>query len=63
MLGSQRALLFDMGWAIDDMRQFVEQSTSLPIIVVNSHTLFDHMGDNSRWTRYTPQTVISPGIA
>jgi glyoxylase-like metal-dependent hydrolase (beta-lactamase superfamily II) len=38
ILGSKRALLFDTG--------LVSQLTSLPVTVLNSHTHFDHVGDN-----------------
>jgi glyoxylase-like metal-dependent hydrolase (beta-lactamase superfamily II) len=44
--GSKRALLFDTGLGIGDMRKVVTQLTSLPITVLNSHTHFDHIGDN-----------------
>ena len=44
--GSRRALLFDTGLGIGDMRALVTQLTKLPITVLNSHTHFDHIGDD-----------------
>jgi glyoxylase-like metal-dependent hydrolase (beta-lactamase superfamily II) len=44
--GSDRALLFDTGLGIGDMRALVTQLTSLPITVLNSHSHFDHIGDD-----------------
>jgi glyoxylase-like metal-dependent hydrolase (beta-lactamase superfamily II) len=50
ILGSKRALLFDTGLGIGDMRELVSQLTHLPITVLNSHTHFDHIGDNGQFT-------------
>jgi glyoxylase-like metal-dependent hydrolase (beta-lactamase superfamily II) len=44
--GSKSALLFDTGMGISDLKKVVGQLTSLPIIVLNSHTHNDHVGDN-----------------
>jgi len=44
--GSRRALLFDTGLGIGDMRKIVTRLTSLPITVLNSHTHYDHIGGN-----------------
>jgi glyoxylase-like metal-dependent hydrolase (beta-lactamase superfamily II) len=46
IVGSKRALLFDTGIGVGDMRALVAQLTRLPITVLNSHTHFDHIGDN-----------------
>ena len=46
ILGSKRALLFDTGLGMGDMRKLVSQLTTLPITVLNSHTHFDHIGDD-----------------
>ena len=44
--GDNRALLFDTGLGIGNMRRVVEQLTDLDIIVLNSHTHYDHIGGN-----------------
>ncbi len=50
IVGSKRALLFDTGMGIGDMRQLVSHLTRLPITVLNSHSHFDHIGGNWQFT-------------
>lgn len=49
ILGSDRALLFDTGMGIDNIKAVVEGLTKLPVSVLNSHTHNDHVGDNWRF--------------
>lgn len=49
IIGSERAVLFDTGMGIKDISKVVKQLTDLEVIVVNSHTHFDHVGDNHRF--------------
>lgn len=49
VLGSKRALLFDTGLGIGNIRAVVEQLTRLPITVLNSHTHVDHIGGNAQF--------------
>lgn len=49
VVGSKKALLFDTGMGISNIRKVVEGLTSLPVIVLNSHTHNDHVGDNWRF--------------
>jgi glyoxylase-like metal-dependent hydrolase (beta-lactamase superfamily II) len=46
ILGEKRALLFDTGMGISDVKKLTGELTKLPIIVVNSHTHDDHVGGN-----------------
>jgi glyoxylase-like metal-dependent hydrolase (beta-lactamase superfamily II) len=46
ILGKKRALLFDTGMGISDMKKLVQGLTPLPVSVLNSHTHNDHVGDN-----------------
>ncbi len=46
ILGNKRALLFDTGMGIGDLKKVTDQLTRLPIVVLNSHTHDDHVGDN-----------------
>lgn len=50
LLGTKRAVLFDTGMGISNIRNVVEGLTSLPVSVLNSHTHNDHVGDNWRFT-------------
>ena len=47
ILGRERALLFDTGMGIADIRAEVEALTNLPVLAVNSHFHYDHVGGNS----------------
>lgn len=49
ILGKDQALMFDTGLGIGDMRRVVDQLTSLPVIVLNSHTHYDHIGGNHQF--------------
>lgn len=49
IIGSEQAMLFDTGMGIKDISLVVSQLTDLEITVVNSHTHFDHVGDNHRF--------------
>ncbi|MFZ5918719.1 MAG: MBL fold metallo-hydrolase [Chloroflexota bacterium] len=49
ILGDERAVLFDTGMGIGNIRTEVEHLTSLPVLVVNSHSHYDHVGDNHRF--------------
>jgi len=51
VVGAERALMFDTGLGMSPIRPVVEQLTSLPIVVLNSHTHFDHVGGNAEFDR------------
>jgi glyoxylase-like metal-dependent hydrolase (beta-lactamase superfamily II) len=46
IVGNRRALLFDTGMGISDIRKVTTELTNLPIAVFNSHTHDDHVGGN-----------------
>jgi len=46
IVGSNRAVLFDSGMGIGDVKAVVEKLTKLPVMVLNSHTHGDHVGGN-----------------
>jgi glyoxylase-like metal-dependent hydrolase (beta-lactamase superfamily II) len=46
IVGEKRALLFDTGMGISDVKKVVTELTKLPIVVLNSHTHDDHVGGN-----------------
>lgn len=49
IVGSQKVILFDTGMGIKDISKVVRQLTDHEVIVVNSHTHFDHVGDDYRF--------------
>jgi glyoxylase-like metal-dependent hydrolase (beta-lactamase superfamily II) len=46
IVGEKRALLFDTGMGISDIKKLTAELTRLPIVVLNSHTHDDHVGGN-----------------
>jgi len=46
IVGDKYALLFDTGMGISDIKKTVQGITTLPIVVLNSHTHNDHVGGN-----------------
>jgi glyoxylase-like metal-dependent hydrolase (beta-lactamase superfamily II) len=47
--GSKLAILIDTGMGVGDIRAVVEDRTSLPVSVLNSHAHWDHIGGNWRF--------------
>ena len=50
IMGRKKAVLFDTGMGISDIKKLTAELTQLPISVVNSHTHNDHVGDNWRFS-------------
>lgn len=44
--GTEQALLFDTGLGIGNMRELVSELVDINVIVLNSHTHYDHIGGN-----------------
>lgn len=60
IVGSKRALLFDTGMGISDIKKVTAELTKLPMVVLNSHTHNDHVGGNWEFeTVYSMNTDFS----
>ncbi len=63
ILGEKRALLFDTGLGVGKISSVVHDLTPLSIIVVNSHSHFDHVGGNAEfqeiWNQNSPYTLAN----
>lgn len=49
IIGQERAILFDTGPGIRDIKPVVESLTSLPIIASQSHLHYDHVGNHNQF--------------
>jgi glyoxylase-like metal-dependent hydrolase (beta-lactamase superfamily II) len=49
VVGDKRALLFDTGMGVGDIKKLTVELVRLPVVVLNSHTHNDHVGDNWRF--------------
>ncbi len=58
ILGTERAVLFDTGLGMTSIRAVVDHLTRLPVVVLNSHTHYDHVGGNHEFD--TVLTVDTP---
>ena len=55
IIGNKSALLVDSGNGIGDIKAIVDQLTDKPVLVLNTHSHFDHIGGN-----YQFETILSP---
>ena len=49
IVGSKQALLFDTGLGMGSILSVVKQLTGKPVVVLNSHTHYDHVGGNHQF--------------
>jgi len=49
IIGEDRAVLFDSGMGIADIHAEVNAITNLPVVVINSHSHYDHIGGNHQF--------------
>jgi glyoxylase-like metal-dependent hydrolase (beta-lactamase superfamily II) len=49
IVGPQKSLLIDTGMGIGNIEKVVNELSSIPLIVINTHTHHDHIGDNWRF--------------
>lgn len=62
ILGDTRAMLFDTGLGIGNIRRQVEALTELPVVVLNSHSHYDHIGGNGLFSEiYGPDHPYTAG--
>ncbi len=65
--GEERAILFDTGMGIANIREEVMALTERPITVVNSHSHWDHVGDNYRFPliaiHYAEAHLLREGVS
>ena len=50
VLGKEKAALIDTGNGIGDIKKLIDGLTSLPVLVVNTHTHGDHIGGNHQFS-------------
>ncbi|CAA9561744.1 MAG: hypothetical protein AVDCRST_MAG43-1835 [uncultured Thermomicrobiales bacterium] len=66
IVGEQRAVLLDTGMGVADIRTVVDALTDVPIIVVNSHAHWDHIGSNHRfdtiWIHEAESGYLQAGV-
>ena len=51
IVGETAALMFDTGIGVVPIRPVIEELTTLPVTVVNSHSHYDHVGGNHEFAR------------
>lgn len=60
IVGSERNILFDTGMGMDRISAVVKELSPLPVIVINSHTHYDHIGGNHEFdTVYAVDTAYT----
>lgn len=61
VIGSEKAMLVDTGMGLGNIKAVVEHLTCKPVVVVNSHSHFDHVSDNWRFDEVHLLDVMLPG--
>lgn len=51
IIGDEKALLIDSAYANTHAKEYVRSVTELPIVLVNTHGHFDHIGGNSEYEK------------
>lgn len=51
VIGRDRAVLVDSGMGVGNIKRVVERLTDKPVLLVNSHSHWDHIGDSWRFDR------------
>ncbi len=60
IVGSKRNILFDTGMGMGRISEVVKRISTLPVVVINSHTHYDHIGGNHEFdTVYAVDTAYA----
>ena len=51
LIGKKKALLFDTGLGIKGLKKRIDKITKLPVEVINSHSHYDHIGNNHEFNK------------
>ena len=63
LVGTERALLIDMGVGLGNLRAFVQRLTGgLPLDVVATHGHVDHIGGRGQFPRVCPGTCVTETV-
>jgi glyoxylase-like metal-dependent hydrolase (beta-lactamase superfamily II) len=49
LIGEEKAVVIDTGTGLGDMKSLVQEITSIPVSVVNTHSHWDHIGADSQF--------------
>jgi glyoxylase-like metal-dependent hydrolase (beta-lactamase superfamily II) len=67
VLGSERSLLIDSCVGLENIKPVVEQYTTGPVVLVNTHGHLDHIGNNwrfeSRWVHPSDAGRVREGVS
>ena len=59
ILGDNKALLFDTGMGLEPISPVIQQLTDLPVMVVNSHSHYDHIGGNYEFDNVIARNTLA----
>jgi glyoxylase-like metal-dependent hydrolase (beta-lactamase superfamily II) len=63
LLGTNQAILIDTGLGVSNIKAVVESITNLPIIVLTTHTHWDHIGGHKYFTTFAVHELEKDWIA